>query len=116
MQVLQRRWDPTFSEHSCGFRPGRSAHQAVAQAQTQFAADYARLIDLEKLFDRVQSLQIEGSARQAGRGQTAAEAHSGNLECRGEGERVGQSKRAQRAGGSSSDEEHYGDSSCKSSR
>ena len=29
MQVLQRRWDRTFSEHSYGFRPGRSAHQAV---------------------------------------------------------------------------------------
>ena len=33
LQVLQERWDPTFSEHSYGFRPGRSAHQAVAQAQ-----------------------------------------------------------------------------------
>jgi len=33
LQVLQRRWDRTFSEHSYGFRPGRSAHQAVAQAQ-----------------------------------------------------------------------------------
>ena len=30
MQVLQRRWDRTFSEHSYGFRPGRSAQQAVA--------------------------------------------------------------------------------------
>jgi RNA-directed DNA polymerase len=34
LQVLQGRWDPTFSEHSYGFRPGRSAHQAVAQAQS----------------------------------------------------------------------------------
>ena len=33
LQVLQEQWDPTFSEHSYGFRPGRSAHQAVAQAQ-----------------------------------------------------------------------------------
>jgi len=33
MQVLQRQWDPTFSNHSYGFRPQRSAHQAVAQAQ-----------------------------------------------------------------------------------
>src|SRR5438309_8038963 len=33
MQVLQRRWDPTFSEHSHGSRPKRSAHQAVAKAQ-----------------------------------------------------------------------------------
>jgi RNA-directed DNA polymerase len=32
MQVLQRRWDRTFSQHSYGFRPGRSAHQAVEQA------------------------------------------------------------------------------------
>lgn len=31
LQVLQPRWDPTFSEHSYGFRPGRSAHQAVAK-------------------------------------------------------------------------------------
>ena len=33
MQVLQSRWDAEFSEHSHGFRPGRSAHQAVAKAQ-----------------------------------------------------------------------------------
>jgi len=32
-QVLQKQWDPKFSEHSYGFRPGRSAQQAVAQAQ-----------------------------------------------------------------------------------
>ena len=37
MQVLQRQWDGTFSEHSYGFRPGRSAHQAVAQAQQYIA-------------------------------------------------------------------------------
>ena len=34
LQVLQKRWDRTFSEHSYGFRPGRSAHQAVAQASS----------------------------------------------------------------------------------
>ena len=33
LQRLQPLWDPTFSEHAYGFRPGRSAHQAVAQAQ-----------------------------------------------------------------------------------
>ena len=33
LQVLQKRWDRTFSESSYGFRPKRSAHQAVAQAQ-----------------------------------------------------------------------------------
>jgi RNA-directed DNA polymerase len=37
MQVLQKQWDRTFSDHSYGFRPGRSAHQAVAQAQQYIA-------------------------------------------------------------------------------
>ena len=55
MQVLQRRWDPAFSEHSHGFRPGRSAHQAVAKAQKYIAAGRRRVVDLdlEKFFDRV---------------------------------------------------------------
>ena len=55
MQVLQRRWDRTFSEHSYGFRPGRSAHQAVAQAQQYIAEGYRWCVDLdlEKFFDRV---------------------------------------------------------------
>jgi RNA-directed DNA polymerase len=39
-QVLQKQWDPTFSEHSYGFRPGRSAKQAVAQAQKHIAEGY----------------------------------------------------------------------------
>jgi len=55
MQVLQRKWDRTFSEHSYGFRPGRSAHQAVAQAQQYIAEGYRWVVDLdlEKFFDRV---------------------------------------------------------------
>jgi RNA-directed DNA polymerase len=55
MQVLQADWDGTFSETSFGFRPGRSAHQAVAQAQTYIASGHAFVvdIDLEKFFDRV---------------------------------------------------------------
>src|SRR6516162_7142919 len=55
MQVLQRRWDRTFSNHSYGFRPGRSAHQAVAQAQQYIADGYRWCVDLdlEKFFDRV---------------------------------------------------------------
>ena len=55
LQVLQGQWDPTFSEHSYGFRPGRSAHQAVAQAQAFVADGYDVVvdIDLEKFFDRV---------------------------------------------------------------
>ena len=55
MQVLQDSWDPTFSRHSYGFRPGRSAHQAVAQAQSHIAEGHRWVvdIDLEKFFDRV---------------------------------------------------------------
>src|SRR5476649_2532846 len=55
MQVLQKRWDLTFSEHSYGFRPGRSAHQAVAQAQKYIAEGHGWVVDLdlEKFFDRV---------------------------------------------------------------
>ena len=53
MQVLQRQWDSTFSDHSYGFRPGRSAHQAVAQAQQYIAAGYGWVVDLdlEKFLD-----------------------------------------------------------------
>jgi RNA-directed DNA polymerase len=55
MQVLQRRWDRTFSDYSHGFRPGRSAHQAVEAAQQYIAAGYRWVVDLdlEKFFDRV---------------------------------------------------------------
>jgi RNA-directed DNA polymerase len=55
LQVLQKRWDPTFSQQSYGFRPGRSAHQAVAAAQGYIAEGYRWTvdIDLEKFFDRV---------------------------------------------------------------
>src|SRR5271168_1145723 len=55
MQVLQRSWDHTFSESSYGFRPGRSAHQAVARAQQHIAAGHRWVVDLdlEKFFDRV---------------------------------------------------------------
>src|SRR5712675_1113840 len=53
LQVLQERWDSTFSGHSYGFRPGRSAHQAVAQAQQYIAAGYSVVVDLdlEKFLD-----------------------------------------------------------------
>jgi RNA-directed DNA polymerase len=55
MQVLQGEWDPTFSEASFGFRPGRNAHQAVARAQEYIREGYAWVadLDLEKFFDRV---------------------------------------------------------------
>src|ERR671934_873620 len=55
LQVLQAEWDGTFSETSFGFRPGRSAHQAVEQAQAYIASGHGFVvdIDLEKFFDRV---------------------------------------------------------------
>jgi RNA-directed DNA polymerase len=55
LQVLQPIFDPTFSEHSHGFRPGRRAHDAVRKAQ-QHVQDGRRWVvdvDLEKFFDRV---------------------------------------------------------------
>src|SRR5256886_10654236 len=60
MQVLQCRWDRTFSQHSYGFRPGRSAHQAVEQAQQYIAEGYRFVVDLdlEKFFDRVNHDQL----------------------------------------------------------
>jgi len=62
LQVLGERWDRTFSEHSYGFRPGRSAHQAVAQAQAYIAEGYRYTvdIDLEKFFDRVNHDMLMG--------------------------------------------------------
>jgi RNA-directed DNA polymerase len=55
LQVLQRQWDPTFSDASYGFRPGRSAHQAVERAQGYIQSGYRWVVDLdlEKFFDRV---------------------------------------------------------------
>lgn len=55
LQVLQQDWDDTFSDSSFGFRPKRSAHQAVLQAQ-QYVRDGYRWtvdMDLEKFFDSV---------------------------------------------------------------
>jgi RNA-directed DNA polymerase len=62
MQVLQRRWDRTFSDHSYGFRPGRSAHQAVARAQQYIAGGHGWCVDLdlEKFFDRVNHDRMMG--------------------------------------------------------
>ena len=62
MQVLQNYWDKTFSEHSYGFRPGRSAHQAISRSQ-QYVEQGCRWvvdIDLEKFFDRVNHDKLMG--------------------------------------------------------
>jgi group II intron reverse transcriptase/maturase len=55
LQVLQPQFDPTFSQHSYGFRPGRRAHDAVCAAQRliQQGRRWVADVDLEKFFDRV---------------------------------------------------------------
>jgi RNA-directed DNA polymerase len=53
LQVLQPEWAKTFADGSDGFRPGRSAHQAIAQAQRSRGEGYSGVVDLEKFFDRV---------------------------------------------------------------
>ena len=55
LQVLQPMLDPTFSEHSYGFRPGRRAHDAIlaAQGYVQSGRKIVVDVDLEKFFDRV---------------------------------------------------------------
>ena len=55
LQVLTPLIDPTFSEHSFGFRPGRSAHQAIEQARQYYEQDYNTVvdIDLKSYFDTV---------------------------------------------------------------
>jgi len=62
LQVLQGRWDRTFSEHSYGFRPKRSAHQAVARAQEYIREGYGWVVDmdLERFFDRVNHDRLMG--------------------------------------------------------
>lgn len=59
-QVLPPGGDTTFSASSDGFRPGRSAHQAIARAQRYLGAGYGWVVDLdlEKCFDRVNHDQL----------------------------------------------------------
>ncbi len=60
LQVLQPHFEPHFSEHSFGFRPARSARQAVARAQSLVAAGRSWVVDvdLEKFFDRVNHARL----------------------------------------------------------
>ena len=95
MQVLQRQWDRTFSDRNYGFRPGRSAHQAVAQAQQYIADGYGWCVDfdLEKFFDRVNHDKLMGQVAKRVEDKRLSKTHPGILECRGDGERVGRSER-----------------------
>lgn len=62
MQVLEKYWDRTFSDSSYGFRPGRSAHQAVERAQQYIVSGHGWVVDLdlEKFFDRVNHDKLMG--------------------------------------------------------
>ena len=93
MQVLQGRWDRTFSDHSYGFRPGRSAHQAVEQAQQYIAEGYRWCVDLdlEKFFDRVSHDKLMARIADQGQRRAVAEADPGVSEGRGDGRRAGES-------------------------
>ena len=66
LQVLQPDWDRTFSERSYGFRPGRSAQQAVAQAQRYLGMGCSWVVDLdlEKFFDRVNHDKLMSRVRE----------------------------------------------------
>ncbi len=66
LQVLQQDWDATFSEYSFGFRPKRSAHQAIKQSQEYLKQGYLWVVDmdLEKFFDRVNHDKVMSEVRE----------------------------------------------------
>jgi RNA-directed DNA polymerase len=65
LQVLQQDWDETFSESSYGFRPKRSAHQAIERSQEYLKEGYGWVVDmdLEKFFDRVNHDKVMSEVR-----------------------------------------------------
>ncbi len=79
-QVLGKQWDSSFSESSYGFRPGRSAHQAVRCAQEHIRTGYWIVVDLdlEKFFDfdRVNH-DIAGTTRGSSAQRTPSQRHEG---------------------------------------
>src|SRR5271165_2940158 len=93
MPVLQRKWDRTFSDHSYGFRPGRSAHQAVAAAQQYIAAGYRWVVDLdlEKFFDRVNHDRLMAKIAERVSDKRLFEADPGFPASRSDGGRAGES-------------------------
>ena len=89
LQVLQKQWDPTFSEHSYGFRPSRDAHQAVARAQEIVAQghDWVVDIDLEQFFDRVNHDRLMARVAERVTRQATAQADPGVSQRRDSGGR-----------------------------
>ena len=103
LQVLQKRWDRTFSDHSYGFRPGRSAHQAVARAEDYVKEGFTWVVDLdlEKFFDRVNHDVLMGTNCPPGWRQAFAQADSDLPESRSDGERPRRAYRRRYASGRS---------------
>jgi len=93
MQVLQGRWDRTFSEHRYGFRPGRSAHQAVEQAQKYMAEGYRWVGGprFGEVFRPGEPRQADVEDRRKGRRQANAETDPGVPHGWSDGKRAGQS-------------------------
>jgi len=92
MQVLQKGWEPTFSAHSHGFRPGRSAKQAVHKAQQYIAEGYRWVVDLdlEKFFESSKPRpSVSGGGQARGR-QANAQVDASVSGGRSDGRRVGE--------------------------
>jgi group II intron reverse transcriptase/maturase len=90
-QVLTDVFEPVFSPHSYGFRPGRSAHDAVTEAQGYVQEGYTWVVDLdlEKFFDRVNHDKLMAPRGAGGEGPAGASADSEVPSVRGDGERRG---------------------------
>ena len=99
LQVLQPIFDPTFSEHSYGFRPGRSAHDAVRAAQTyvQAGKDWVVDMDITKFFDRVNHDILMNRIGQTDPGQTGAAADRSVPASGSDGRRGGARQRGRHA-------------------
>ena len=104
LQVLQKRWDRTFSNNSYGFRPGRSAHQAVAQAQAYITEGYQWVVDvdLEKFFDRVNHDLLMARVAERVGDKPLLKLIRAFLTARGDGRRAGESCRRRHAASRSS--------------
>ena len=81
LQILQPFFDPTFSNDSYGFRPKRSAHQAIQRAQEHILAGYDWVVDLdlERFFDRVKDKQMVRLIRRVGTGGRTGDDFAGEL-------------------------------------
>jgi len=93
--VLTPIFDPNFSEHSYGFRPGRSAQDAVRAAQqyAQEGKDWVVDLDITKFFDQVKPRHSDGPDRESDPGQTGVALDWEVPAAGSDGERVGGSQR-----------------------